>query len=99
MATIDERIASLEKKLNEEKEKKKRIDARKRSAETKKRRADDTRRKILIGAIVLARVESGQWPRDKFNTMLETDLIRDDDRDLFDLLPKTMNHENENEDE
>ena len=97
MATIDERIASLEKKLNEEKEKKKRIDARKRRAETKKRRSDDTRRKILIGAIVLARVESGQWPRDKFNTMLETNLIRDDDRALFGLLPKTMDHANEDE--
>ena len=96
MATIDERIAGLEKKLNEEKEKKN-IYVRKRKAETKKRRADDTRRKILIGAIVLARVESGQWPRDKFNTMLETDLIRDDDRALFDLLPKTMDHANEDE--
>ena len=50
MATIDERIATLEAKLKQEKARKQRIEARKRAAESKLQRSQDTRRKILVGA-------------------------------------------------
>ena len=62
MATIDERIASLELKLQQEKAKRSQIEARKRSAAKKKQHAEDTRRKILVGAMVLNMVDSGAWP-------------------------------------
>ncbi len=85
MATIEERIAALEVKLKQEKAKKQQIEARKRFVESKKQRGDDTRRKILVGAAILAKVERGEWPQDKLRAMLNASLTRADDRALFDL--------------
>ncbi len=85
MATIDERIAALEAKLKQEKAKKQHIEARKRAMEAKKKRSEDTRRKILVGAVILARVERGEWPQEKLLAMLDAALTRDGDRALFDL--------------
>jgi hypothetical protein len=85
MATIDERIAALETKLKQEKAKKQKIEARKRAAELQKKRSDDTRRKILVGAVVLAKVERGEWPKEKLLSVLDAALTRPEDRALFDL--------------
>lgn len=85
MATIDERIAALEAKLKQEKARKQQIEARKRAAESKLRRSQDTRRKILVGAAILGKVERGEWPKDKLLAMLDVTLTRPDDRALFDL--------------
>lgn len=85
MATIEERIAALETKLKQEKAKKQQIEARKRAAESKAKRSIDTRRKILVGAAILAKVERGEWPQDKLLAMLDASLTRVDDRALFDL--------------
>jgi len=85
MATIDERIAALEAKLKQEKAKKQQIEARRRAIESKKRRSEDTRRKILVGAAVLAKVERGEWPQDKLLSLMDAALTRADDRALFDL--------------
>ena len=91
MATIEERIAALETKLKQEKAKKQQIEARKRAAESKAKRSIDTRRKILVGAAILAKVERGEWPQDKLLAMLDASLTRADDRALFELpaLPET----------
>lgn len=85
MPTIDERIAALEEKLKQEKAKKQQIDARKRAAEAHKKRQEETRRKILVGAVILTKVDKGEWPKDKLIAMMDNVLIRDDDRALFDL--------------
>jgi len=85
MATIEERIAALETKLKQEKAKKQQIEARKRAAESKAKRSIATRRKILVGAAILAKVERGEWPQDKLLAMLDASLTRADDRALFDL--------------
>lgn len=85
MATIEERIAALETKLKQEKAKKQQIEARKRAAESKAKRSIDTRRKILVGAAILVKVERGEWPQDKLLAMLDASLTRADDRALFDL--------------
>ena len=45
----------------------------------------DTRRKILIGAAVMARVKSGEWPRDDLRMMMDGFLTRPNERALFDL--------------
>jgi hypothetical protein len=52
-------------------------------------RRDDTRRKILAGAIVLARVEQGQISESEFRGWLDTALTRPDDRALFELPART----------
>ncbi|NKN34705.1 mobilization protein [Marichromatium bheemlicum] len=85
MTTVDERIAKLEEKLKQAKAQKARIEARKRTAERKRARQQDTRRKILVGAAILAKVERGDWPREKLLAMMDTVLTRPDDRALFDL--------------
>ncbi|RYF42401.1 MAG: mobilization protein [Cytophagaceae bacterium] len=86
MATIENTIASLEAKLKQAKAKKQQIEARKRAIESKEERAKDTRRKILVGAAILAKVDRGEWPKDKLLSMLDLALTRPDDRALFDLL-------------
>jgi hypothetical protein len=45
----------------------------------------DTRRKILIGAAVLARVERGEWPQQDLAMMMDGFLTRPHERELFDL--------------
>jgi len=83
MGTIEERIAALEARLEQLKARKRQIEARKRSIEAKR----DTRRKILVGAVILAKVERGEYPRDKLLALLDASLTRPDDRALFDLPP------------
>lgn len=45
----------------------------------------DTRRKILIGAAVMARIERGEWPRQDLLKMMDGFLTRPHERALFDL--------------
>lgn len=90
MSAIETRIAKLEADLKQAKAKKHKQDARKRAIEAKKRRSDDTRRKILVGAAILAKVERGEWPEDKLLAMLDDALSRDDDRALFGLPPRAV---------
>lgn len=54
----------------------------------RKERAEDTRRKILVGGMILALVESGDWPREKLLAALDEYLDRASDRALFGLAPK-----------
>ncbi len=87
MTPLQERIAKLELKLQQEKAKQAQIEAKQRAMAKKKNHADDTRRKILIGAIVLNKVTNGDWPESKFIKMVNVHLTRDDDRALFGLAP------------
>lgn len=84
---ISERITSLEEKLKQLKVRQARTDARKRALLSRRSRKDDTRRKILAGAIVLNKVETGELDPKLFRKWLEQNLVREDDRALFDLPP------------
>jgi prefoldin subunit 5 len=85
---LDERIESLEAKLKALKTRQQRIDARERALASRRERKDDTRRKILIGATVLARVDTHQLDHADLIVWLDAHLTRDDDRALFQLPPK-----------
>lgn len=87
MAGIDDTITALEQKLKQAKARKQKIEALKRAAESKEKRAADTRRKVLVGAVILGKVESGAWPKDKLLAMLDAALQKDNDRALFGLAP------------
>jgi hypothetical protein len=50
---------------------------------SRRERAADTRRKILVGAIVLAKVEQGELDAGLLRGWLDAALTRDDDRRLF----------------
>lgn len=82
---ISDRIESLEERLKQLKAKQHRMEARRRSLESRRSRRDDTRRKILVGAIVLAKVEQGVLEESVLRGWLRNGLTRADDRALFGL--------------
>ena len=80
-----DKIAQLEEKLRQLRTREQAVDARRRILESRRKRKDDTRRKILVGAIVLAKVDQGEIPPERLRSWLEAALTRDDDRGLFGL--------------
>lgn len=80
-----QRVNDLEEKLKHAKALKQKAEARIKTAIAKQKRTDDTRRKILVGAAILAKVERGEWPKDKMLEMMSQQLTRADDRALFGL--------------
>lgn len=92
--TPEQRLAELEeqqRKVEEQlKQRRARIVAAKRRQNAKltnEKRKRDTRRKVLIGAAVLAKVEAGEYTSEQLASMMGRYLTRDDDRALFDLPP------------
>jgi hypothetical protein len=55
------------------------------AAERTLEKKKDTRRKILIGAAVLAKVEAGMWPQQDLKVMMDGFLTRPHERELFGL--------------
>ena len=82
-AKLDERITGLEEQLKQLRTRQQRIEARKRALLSRRERAADTRRKILVGAIVLAKVEQGELDAGLLRGWLDQALTRKDDRRLF----------------
>lgn len=82
---IDERITELHEKLRQLKARQARIAARRKALDVKLERRADTRRKILAGAILLARVQQGRFDAAEFRSWLEEALTQLDDRELFGL--------------
>lgn len=85
MGRLLDRITQAEERLKQLKAEQQRIEARRRSTEHQHRRQDETRRRILVGAVVLARVDAGLYPEEELRTMLDAALTRPQDRLLFDL--------------
>jgi len=79
------KIAELEEKLRQLKAREQAVEARRRSLESSRARKADTRRKILVGAVVLARVERGDIAAADLRGWLDQALTRGDDRELFGL--------------
>jgi hypothetical protein len=87
MPKLDTRISALEERLKQLKARQQRLELRRRTLESRKARKADTRRKILVGAIVLAKVEQGELQQALLRKWLTESLSRADDRALFDLSP------------
>jgi large subunit ribosomal protein L7/L12 len=88
MAALDERIKAQEDKLKQLKALKQKQEAQKRAAEAKRTRTQDTRRKVLVGAMMLEHMEKNEATKTNILTKLDAFLTRDDDRTLFGLYPK-----------
>jgi hypothetical protein len=82
---IDERIEALEAKLKQLKVRQQRAEARARALSSRRDRKADTRRKILVGAVLLAKIEQGVFEERTLKGWLDKALTRDDDRALFEL--------------
>jgi hypothetical protein len=87
MPKLDDQISTLQEKLQQLKLRQQRLDARKRASEALRERKAATRRKILVGGVVLARVQRGEIEQEQFLSWLDQALTRADDRALFDLPP------------
>lgn len=82
---LDDRIATLQERLQQLKVRQQRANARATALASRRARKDDTRRKILVGAILLAKVEQGQFDERQLRRWLDKALVRKDDRKLFGL--------------
>ena len=87
MADISGRIDALEQRLKQLKVKQQRMEIRRRSVESRRARRDDVRRKILVGAVVLVKVQQGGFQEATLREWLDAALTRADDRALFGLTP------------
>ena len=85
MTKLDDRVATLEEKLKQLKVRQQRITARASALASRRARNEDTRRKILAGAMILAKVEAGDFDSRTFKRWLDKALVREDDRKLFNL--------------
>lgn len=85
MADFTGRIDALEQRLKQLKVKQQRVEARRRSLETRRARRDELRCKILVGAIVLAKMEEGVFERATLMGWLNVALTKKEDRALFKL--------------
>lgn len=79
---LDERIAGLEERLKQLRTQQSRVRAR--ALASRRARKNDTRCKILIGAVVLAKVDQGVL-QSVLRTWLDAALTQADDRELFNL--------------
>ncbi len=55
------------------------------SAESAKKRKEDTRRKILLGSMVMNLIENGYWQKEEIYEQLDKFLDKELDRQLFGL--------------
>ena len=85
MTKLDDRVATLEGKLKQLKIRQQRVASRASALASSRAHKDDTRRKILAGAILLAKVEAGDFDSRTFKRWLDKTLTRDDNRRLFGL--------------
>jgi hypothetical protein len=85
MVEYDYQIQKLEARLHQLRLRKQRIDARRRALESKRSRREETRRKILVGAVVLMQVDRGALEAAVLRQWLDAALTRADERHLFGL--------------
>jgi hypothetical protein len=90
MAKIDEQISTLQQRLQQLKVRQQRIDARKRALAATQERKAETRRKILLGTVVLEKIRLGELDRAQLWDWLSQTLTRPSDRSLFDLPPQSI---------
>jgi hypothetical protein len=80
-----DQIEKLQERLRKLKARQAIVEAQQRTLESRRARKADTRRKILVGAIVLAKVDQGAMPQNQLREWLDASPHRSDDRELFGL--------------
>jgi hypothetical protein len=88
MPKLDEQISTLQERLKQLKLRQQRTDARRRALDEQRERKLETRRRFVVGAVMLERVRSGGLDRNQLQIWLDEALTRAEDRALFDLPPK-----------
>lgn len=86
-ATMSDKIKAAEEKLAKLKAEKRKADARQKALGSKAARTADTRKKILLGAVVMSNIAAGNLDKATIYKLLESGLVKNADRALFDLKP------------
>lgn len=81
--TDQEKIESLEKKMQQIKAQKRQLVNRQNAL----KRKNEMRKKVLTGAMTLHLVKNGKWKLDSFLSQMDMYLNNNSDRELFDLPP------------
>lgn len=82
---IERQIKDQQDNLRALKAKKKSLEMAKIQAEIDKKRRDETRRKILVGALVLNEIQNDEKLKAHVDILLEVNLTKPEDRELFNL--------------
>lgn len=85
VAEISEKIDAAKERLAQLKKLQHRIQAQKRAVDARLARAQDTRRKILVGAVLLHAIDLGKVDQEWLTRLLNEGLSKDQDRTLFGL--------------
>ena len=83
LAELQEQQKKLEAQMKQKREKILRQQRQQQANMAKEQRKVDTRRKVLVGAAVLHQLETGEWPQERLNALLNGFLTRNYDRALF----------------
>jgi hypothetical protein len=86
MPKLDEQIATLQERLKQLKLRQQRTEQRRQAMETRRERKAETRRRILIGGIVLAKLRQGDSEAAIIRGWIEEAVTREGDRALFELV-------------
>lgn len=65
------------------------------SQESKQKRKKETKKKVLVGSVVLKMLDTGEMPEERLNQILDKHLKHDADRALFSLQPRKKYQEKE----
>ncbi len=87
MPKLDDQISTLQKRLAQLKLRQQRLDARRLAIVAVRDRKADTRRKVLVGGVVMARMRQSEADQRQVLAWLDQALTRVADRTLFDLPP------------
>lgn len=85
MPKLDQQILTLQQKLQQLQLRQQRLDARKRAVNGLRERKSETRRKILLGGLILEKLRQGELDRALVDSWLDEALTRAADRALFGL--------------
>ena len=78
---MSKEIEKLDKRIEQLKKRRQLLDTKLRE----KQRKQETRKKIIIGGLVLSACKDGKWPEDDLKTLLDKSLTHEKDRELFNL--------------
>lgn len=84
---LNAKIEAQAEKLRKLKEQKAKAERRAKLIQQKQERTKDTRRKILLGAMLLEKIKRGEIDHDRIRNDLDPFLRRNTDRELFGLPP------------
>ena len=88
MPKLDEQISTLQERLTQLKLRHSAASGQARPRQAQRERKAETRRKFVVGGVILDKVRSGEFDQARLRDWLDGALSRKEDRALFDLPPR-----------